>query len=216
MIFPSSADQECGSSLVGHFRLRVSQMMLPGVSWSPNHLNDGLRLEDLLTRRLTHTPASGTGRLVSLHVGSPKSCLRVLPTWQLASFRENDPKGQGRHCNTFYDPVLGITHSSLHHILLVTQASPDSIWKRTTQGVNTRSGSMRPSQRLATVEPNSLEVISEVARVLFLSLSLSASLCLSLIHSCSLAPSLSLPLSLVAPPLIFICLHIFKDYNIHL
>lgn len=53
MIFPSSADQERGSSLVGHFRLRVSQMMLPGVSWSPNHLNDGLRLEDLLARRLS-------------------------------------------------------------------------------------------------------------------------------------------------------------------
>ena len=58
----------------------------------------------------------GTVKLVSLHVSSLQSCSSVLPTWQLASFREYELKGQEGRCNAFYYPGLGITHCHLHHI----------------------------------------------------------------------------------------------------
>lgn len=84
--------------------------------------------------------------------GSPQSALRVLLTWHLASFRENDLRGQGRGCNSLYDLTLEshtviITIVYWSHRPALIQCA-----KRPTQGMDSRGGDMRPQQRLAATE----------------------------------------------------------------
>lgn len=142
-------------------------------------------------------------KLVSLHVGSPQSRMSVLPTWQLASWRENGPRSQSRSCNALYDLALGIT--TVTFTILYWSHSPALI--QCGKGLHRVQ---RPDVRLTeaiveatTTETNSPEIISAISLSHFLPLCFCFPLSLSLIVL-SLSPSLSLPLSPVSPPLVFI------------
>lgn len=72
--------------------------------------------------------------------GSLQGSLSVLPgEWLPPASREGNPKEQGKSCKNL---VLEVTHLHLCCILLVTQASHDSLRKGTTLGYDWRGISL--------------------------------------------------------------------------
>ena len=78
--------------------------------------------------------------------------LLEYPHSMAAGFHKaSDPRDQNGMCGTFHDVALRVTHGLFLHMLLVTQTSSDSIWKRLHEGMNSRKrGLLGSSWRLAS------------------------------------------------------------------
>lgn len=60
--------------------------------------------------------------------------MSILTIWWLACSRTSDPREQDGSSDGCHNLVSEVTHHCVHHLLLVTQASSESVWEGTTQG----------------------------------------------------------------------------------
>ena len=120
------------SGLVQCFSRNCSQDVSQGCS----HLKVWLRLEDLLSRWLTHMATGQKSHFFDACCGrrpqfltswvSPWDCLSVLLTWRLASFRASDLRESKKEATCTLWPHLGSETPSLllHSIHLKESLSP--------------------------------------------------------------------------------------------
>ena len=89
------------------FQLEVSQRIQSDIRWGYNHLKAWLRLEEPLSKWLTHL----ADKLVPLPMASPQSCLSIFMTWWLASPKRTRWLLWSRLRSPFYTVHAVLTYS---------------------------------------------------------------------------------------------------------